>query len=203
MCDREVRQNQIKVICNLSKVAAERGIDVWLTGGWAIELQTDVSPRGHHDVDFAVRQEHLERFHSLLEECGSIEDDSNDCNRDRRRRYMHGSVTVETAAVRFDSDRIYMSVPPNGSWLPCPVAELGAENCCNLTGASIRCAGKGLLLRSKYSGPPDGKGAKDIASLEQRLTPAEIGSAKDDARTLGHCPIGPTVNPCLRALFHS
>lgn len=59
--------------CALVGLFAERGIDVWVDGGWGVDALLGRQTRPHQDLDIAVRHRDVPQIRALLQERGFLD----------------------------------------------------------------------------------------------------------------------------------
>jgi lincosamide nucleotidyltransferase A/C/D/E len=140
---------------------AERGIQVWLDGGWAVDAVLGRQTRLHEDIDIALCHDDVPALRRLLEEMGFRDvprDDTRECNfvlgDDRGRQ-------VDVHSFRFDErGRCVFGVPY-------PIESLTGRGV--IAGRELDCIAPEWLLkfRSGYKLRP--KDFLDIAALCERF----------------------------------
>jgi hypothetical protein len=149
--------HRAKLIWEIHRVfakARERGLEVWLTGGWGIEAQVPAARRPHEDVDVAVALRDLDGFTALLQELGhTFPPERQSPLRPEGRR---GEIVVQGAGLKFGSECTCMSVRHMGEdrWLRSGREWFPPRNDWGLGGTRVRCAKLEALLVSKLSALP-------------------------------------------------
>ena len=55
-------------VTDLYKQMEERGIVIWIDGGWGVDALLGDQTRPHKDLDIAVQQKDVEKMRSILQE---------------------------------------------------------------------------------------------------------------------------------------
>lgn len=147
---------------SLLTLFAERGIQVWLDGGWAVDAVLGQQTRPHEDLDIALCHNDVPALRQLLEEMGFRDvprDDTWECNfvlgDDRGRQ-------VDVHSFRFDErGRCIFGVPY-------PIESLTGRGV--IAGCELDCIAPEWLLkfRSGYKLRP--KDFLDIDALCKRFS---------------------------------
>ena len=57
-------------VIKLYKMLSDRGIDIWLDGGWGVDALLGKQTRPHFDLDLIVEEKHVKRLRDLLKDIG-------------------------------------------------------------------------------------------------------------------------------------
>jgi hypothetical protein len=139
---------QLEIIGWLHRSLAERGIEYWLFGGWAVDFHAGRVTRDHADVDLAVWRSDLDQVRALLEAHGWAH--VPEPGEDGYTGYERGDVRVELAFLACDDDgSVYTPLTDGrGSWPDGSFGDALAE----VDGVPARVVSLASLIQDK-SGP--------------------------------------------------
>jgi hypothetical protein len=156
-------RTQLETIGWLDAQFAERGIEYWLFGGWAVDFHAGRVTRHHADVDLAVWAVDLDRIRTLLEAQGWTH--APEPGEDGYTGFELGGARIELAFLARDRTGAVHTplVDGRGDWPPGSFGDDHAE----VAGVVARVVGLASLLEDK-SGPraDPAVAAKDRADVE-------------------------------------
>jgi hypothetical protein len=167
---------QLRTIGWLDALLADRGIDYWLFGGWAVDFHAGRVSRDHADVDVAVWSRDLDRVRALLETAGWSH--APDPGEDGYTGYQRAGIRIEIAFLaRDEAGTVHTPLAQGrGDW---PAGSFGDDRAV-VHGVAARVVGLASLVEDK-SGPrlDPAVAVKDRADLAV-LTSLGTGAAGRD-----------------------
>jgi hypothetical protein len=152
---------QLQTISWLHRLLAERDIEYWLFGGWAVDFHAGRVTRDHEDVDVAVWHADLDRITVLLKAQGWVH--APDLGEDGYTAYERRNIRLELAFLACDAGGPYTPLAQGrGDWPSGSFGDTQAE----LDGVRARIVGLASLIEDK-AGPRDDAAvhAKDRADV--------------------------------------
>lgn len=144
-------------VLKLYKQLQENGIEVWIDGGWGIDVLLGKQRRPHNDLDIAIRHRDVEKLRSLLSSQGYQEkkrDDTKDWNFVLEDDRDH-KVDVHTFEFGERGNNIYGTEYPKES--------LTGEGTIN--GQTVKCISPEYVIKFHANYEPKEKDLKDIKAL--------------------------------------
>lgn len=175
----EPSRDHLDALARVDSLLAERAIDYWLFGGWAVDFHVGSVSRAHDDVDIAVWLDDVQRIAELLEGEG----------------WRHAPEPDEDGGTGYDRDGVRLELTflvRDGDGRVCtPFAHgLGAwpdgtfvSDVLELEGVRARVISRTSLTHGKSSSREDpADTAKDRADFERLAGIVEVRPAKDRDR---------------------
>lgn len=87
----------------------ERGVQIWLDGGWGVDALLERQTRPHNDVDIVVQEKDIEKLQKFFDERGFVKVPRDDA---RAWNYVvgndtHGEIDVHVINIGENGDGIY------------------------------------------------------------------------------------------------
>lgn len=173
----ELSRRQLRIIGEITDVAAANGVDVWLRGGWAMDFFLGELTRPHVDVDWFCWAADADRLASGLHDRGFVDDPR--VPPELQRDLVKDGVEVSFALLARDArDRVVVGAA--GRWagspypegmLDGPVGRLGDVSCRTI------CPRSQIELKEMYpvwmpERPRRAKDRDDITRLKAALVTA-------------------------------
>jgi lincosamide nucleotidyltransferase A/C/D/E len=148
------------------KTLAEKGVDIWLDGGWAVDALLSRQTRPHEDIDIVIQQKDVLETRKLLEFQGYndiLRDDTSAWN------FVLGddkNHLVDIHVIRFDENG-------NGLYglekegIMYPAASLTGVG--KIGGLSVRCISPEHLVKFHMGYKLDENDFKDVSALCKRF----------------------------------
>ena len=161
---------QLRAIQELHEAFAERGVDYWLFGGWAVDFHAGRVTREHDDIDLAVWRADLEVVAAALEQLGWAHLPA--AGEDGYTTYARQGVPLELALLARDEDGVIYTplTDGRGEW---PAGSFG-ETTSEVAGVRARVVGLASLVEDKSAARVDAlttaKDRHDVDVLTQPRT---------------------------------
>lgn len=135
----------------------ERGIAVWIDGGWGVDALLGEQTRAHADLDIAVHRDHNARLRRLLESEGYTEEMRDDSSEFMYVMKSPDGECVDIHAFAYDENggNLYGVAYPFGS-----LTGTGA-----IDGQAVNCTAPAFMLQFKTWYTPREKDLHDIRAL--------------------------------------
>jgi lincosamide nucleotidyltransferase A/C/D/E len=144
----------------------ERGIGIWVDGGWAVDACLGEQTRPHADLDIVIEQRHLEAAVDALRELGWI-----DVPRDDTRpwNFVLGNgaghqIDFHVIALDRHGRGVY-GPPANEDYYPASALAWAGT----IAGERVRCTSPEFLLTSHTGYELKAKDRADVAALSDRF----------------------------------
>lgn len=153
-----------KDVIELYKKLEEKGIDMWLDGGWGVDALLGKKTRPHEDVDIVIQQKYVPILRKLLEAQGYQDVERDDTS---AWNFVLGDSkgrSVDVHAFTFDAEGngIY---GPNG--LTYPAESLKGNG--KVNGNTVKCISAQQIVKFHTGYKPDENDIKDMTALCKRF----------------------------------
>lgn len=172
---------QLQTIGWLNALFAERGIDYWLFGGWAVDFHAGRVTREHEDVDLAIWRSDFDQVKTLLERDGWAH--APEPGEDGYTGYERGDVRVELALLaRDEAGTVYTPLTDGrGDW---PAGSFGDDQA-EVSGVHARVVGLAPLIEDKLGPRHDpavtAKDRADVAVLASLPSNEKLPTRRSEA----------------------
>jgi lincosamide nucleotidyltransferase A/C/D/E len=153
-------------VLELYRRLTERGIPIWLDGGWGVDALLGEQTRPHDDLDIVVEEKHLLRLRQLLESQGFKDVECDDSSAWNFVLGHDDGRKIDVHAIVFDAagNGIYGPVE-NG--LMYPAGSLSGTG--SVDGVAVQCLTAALQLASRSGRTLRDKDLQDVNALSRRF----------------------------------
>lgn len=157
---------EAKDVIELYKKLEEKGIDVWLDGGWGVDALLGKKTRPHEDVDIVIQEKHVPILRKLLEAQGYQDVERDDTS---AWNFVLGDSKghlVDVHAFTFDAEGngIYGPVERGVTYPALSLTGSGKVN-----GQSVKCISAQQIVKFHTGYKPDENDIKDVTALCERF----------------------------------
>ncbi len=152
-------------VIELYRALDQRGVAIWIDGGWAVDAVVGRQTRPHHDLDIAVEAKALDALRQFLADRGYSQSRSDDAS--------EWNFVVEDECGRKIDVHVVVLGDQGGVWsdatdgIAYPAGSLTGDGI--IAGTSVRCISAEMQLRFKTSYPPRAIDRQDVAVLSGLL----------------------------------
>jgi lincosamide nucleotidyltransferase A/C/D/E len=114
----------------------DRGVKVWLDGGWGVDALLEKQTRPHSDLDIAIQKKDLPAFHSLLTKKGYWQLQRGDTSPHNFMLSDNGARLIDVHVIELDKDGNGIYGPPENDDMYPAAALLGKGK---VNGKEVRC----------------------------------------------------------------
>ena len=150
-----------KSVLDLYNRFTEKGITVWIDGGWCVDALLGVQTREHDDLDIAVHHKDNDTLRNLLENIGYHEEKRGDSSEYMYFMKNEAGNGVDIHVFEYDEkgNNIYGVEYPFGSLTGTGVID----------GKTVNCVDPSFILRFKTGYEPKEKDIHDISALCEKF----------------------------------
>jgi lincosamide nucleotidyltransferase A/C/D/E len=149
-------------VVELYQALNDKGIQIWIDGGWAVDALLGRETRSHKDLDIAIQQKDVPKLRKFLAARGY-----NDVPRDDTSAWNF--VLGDDQGREIDIHTIVFDAEGNGLYGPVekgvmyPAASLAGTGMIN--GRPVKCISAEYMVKFKTGYKPAEKDFKDVAAL--------------------------------------
>lgn len=152
---------QCEDVIELYQELTGAGIEIWIDGGWAVDVVVGRQTRPHDDLDIAVEARSVEDLRKVLALRGYDETPSSNASRWNFVVADETGRRIDIHVVVLDESLGVLGEPLDG--IAYPAGALTGEGI--LAGVAIRCVHPDFMLQFKTSYPPRAVDRQDVAVL--------------------------------------